>query len=185
MPLGDPEKRELLALSRRTLENYLVRQKRSDEQPKNALLLQSAGAFVTLEKEGRLRGCIGHLTSDQPLWKIVQEMTIQAATADPRFPPVQSVELPQLQIEISVLSPLVLVRDPAKINVGEHGLLVVQALRRGILLPQVPVREKWDRETFLNQTCLKAGLPEESWRKGVVEIYSFTAQVFSEQEFSR
>lgn len=187
MSLSSEGKEELLRIARQALESCLGRAELPVLLPADPALREKAGAFVTLEKRTgaadgskTLRGCIGHMTADKPLYLIVQEMTIQAATGDPRFPAVQFGELPDLQIEISVLSPLRSLRDPSEIQVGEHGLIVSQGFRRGVLLPQVPVREGWDRETFLGYTCLKAGLPFDAWKKGDVEIEIFSAEVFGE-----
>lgn len=176
------EQKELLALARGTLETYLRDRSFRELAPTSPALREKAGAFVTLEKEGDLRGCIGHMAADKPLYLTVQEMAIQAATGDPRFPAVQADELPEIKIEISVLSPLRLVRDPSEVQVGTHGLVVSQGIRRGVLLPQVPMREGWDREKFLSYTCLKAGLPFDSWKTGETEIEVFTAEVFGEMK---
>jgi AmmeMemoRadiSam system protein A len=144
--------------------------------------LPRRGAFVTLKTraEGRLRGCIGHLEADRPLEQAVQEMAIAAATEDPRFPAVTPEELDTLGLEISVLSPLERVR-PEDVEVGRHGLLVQFRGRRGLLLPQVAVAQRWDRETFLDHTCRKAGVPAESWRDPDCVLLAFTATVFAEE----
>jgi AmmeMemoRadiSam system protein A len=113
-----------------------------------------------------------------PLWKVVQECAVAAATEDPRFPPVSPKELPELHVEISVLTPLFPIR-PEDIVVGRHGLMVTQGRMRGLLLPQVPVELGWDREMFLDQTCAKAGLPPSAWRHGAT-LQGFTAEVFGE-----
>ena len=145
-------------------------------------LREKGGAFVTLEKRGALRGCIGHMAADRPLYLTVQEMAIQAATGDPRFPPVRPEEVGEIGIEISVLSPLKRVAGPEEIRVGEHGIAVSRGAHRGILLPQVATREGWDREKFLGMTCLKAGLPFDAWKSGEVTIEVFSAEVFGEKE---
>lgn len=182
MALGPDEKGELLKIARTTLETFLQERRLPEIQPRNRTLLEKAGAFVTLEKKGDLRGCIGHMAADKPLSLTVQEMAIQAATGDPRFPAVSVTELPEIEIEISVLSPLRRITDPSEIQVGEHGLIVSQGWYRGVLLPQVAVREGWDREKFLGYTCLKAGLPFECWKSGRVQIEVFSAEVFGEKE---
>jgi AmmeMemoRadiSam system protein A len=114
-----------------------------------------------------------------PLFKVVQECAVAAATEDPRFPPVSANELPSLRIEISVLTPLVPIR-PEEVQVGRHGLMVSKGRMRGLLLPQVPVEWGWDREMFLDQTCVKAGLPPSAWRHGAT-LQAFTAEVFGEE----
>ncbi len=150
------------------------------EEGARGTLSAPGAAFVTLTKNGRLRGCIGYTEAVAPLFKVVQECAVAAATEDPRFPPVSSNELPSLRIEISVLTPLVPIL-PEEVEVGRHGLMVSQGGMRGLLLPQVPVEWGWDRETFLDQTCVKAGLPPSAWRHGAT-LRSFTAEVFGEEE---
>ncbi len=141
-------------------------------------LAAPGAAFVTLKKKGRLRGCIGYTEAVAPLFKVVQECAVAAATEDPRFPPVTPAELPSIDLEISVLTPLVPIRAD-EVEVGRHGLMVSHLGRRGLLLPQVPVELGWDRETFLDQTCVKAGLPPDAWRRGAT-LEAFTAEVFGE-----
>ena len=136
------------------------------------------GAFVTLKKEGRLRGCIGHIVGDKPLAETLVKMARAAAMEDPRFPPLARVELDQIEVEISILSPLEKVTDPTLIEPGRHGLLVRRHWSSGLLLPQVAVEWKWDRETFLSQTCRKAGLPGDCWKDPETELFWFEAEVF-------
>jgi AmmeMemoRadiSam system protein A len=146
------------------------------------LVLQEPGAaFVTLRKHGDLRGCIGTIEAREPLLQNVASMARAAARKDFRFGPVHLTEVPELSIDISVLSPPRRVEDVAEIEVGVHGLIVEQGNQRGLLLPQVPVEWGWDRDEFLNQTCAKAGLPPDAWRRGA-EIHAFTAEVFGEKE---
>jgi AmmeMemoRadiSam system protein A len=133
---------------------------------------------VTLRKGKRLRGCIGYVEALKPLYSTVRECAVAAALQDPRFDPLSPEELPGLRIEISVLSPLEDIQ-PEQVAVGRHGLLISQGLRRGLLLPQVPLEWNWDREHFLEETCMKAGLPPDAWREGA-RIQAFTAQVFEE-----
>jgi len=138
-----------------------------------------AGAFVTIHNHGELRGCIGHIEADRPLAKVVADCAVAACSADPRFPAVTSGELPHLEIEVSVLGPLEPVNDPAEISVGHHGLVVEMGWHRGLLLPQVATEWNWDRITFLEQTCHKAGLPRDAW-KNAAKVWRFEAQVFAE-----
>jgi AmmeMemoRadiSam system protein A len=140
------------------------------------------GAFVSLKTRtrGRLRGCIGHVEGDQPLVATIRRVAVAAATEDPRFPPVTLEELDTLRLEISVLSPLEPIR-PEDVEVGVHGLLLRHRGRSGLLLPQVAVAQDWDRETFLDHTCRKAGLPPGSWRDPQCELLGFTAVVFAEE----
>jgi AmmeMemoRadiSam system protein A len=139
-----------------------------------------AGAFVTLHVGGHLRGCIGFPGSDRPLDEVVGQCAMAAATEDPRFPPLTAAELPELELEISVLTPIRPVGDLSEIEVGRDGLVAQEGFRRGLLLPQVAIEHHWDRETFLSHTCLKAGLRPDAWRSGA-KISRFQAEVFSEE----
>lgn len=141
-----------------------------------------AGAFVTLRKKSQLRGCIGTMSSTRELVESVRELAQTSAFADPRFPPLKPEELADTTIEISVLSPLERVSSPDDVVVGRDGIQIVAPPRSGVLLPQVATEQGWDRETFLTHTCLKAGLPGDAWRSNQVEIYRFSAVVFSETE---
>lgn len=172
--------KELLALARRTLEQFLATGEVLDYTPERPDLSQESGAFVSLHRGDELRGCIGLIKADGPLYQTVQQCAVSAASADYRFGRVSSAELPDITIEISVLSPLERTKDPLEIRVGEHGLYIVRGQRRGLLLPQVATEWGWDREAFLSQTCQKAGLDEHAWRDPATTIYQFQAQVFSE-----
>ena len=140
------------------------------------------GAFVTLKINGKLRGCIGHIVSERPLAETVAVCAVQAAFHDPRFNPLQKTELDGLALEISALTPFEEINDPSTIEVGKHGLLIRKGYYRGLLLPQVPLEHGWDRVTFLNQTCRKAGLPNGAWKEKGTELFRFSAQVFGESE---
>lgn len=144
----------------------------------NETLKGHFGAFVTLKTGGRLRGCIGHVIGDKALWDTVGEMAQAAAFEDPRFPPLTEHEFVSLELEISILSPLTPCPDPELVEVGRHGLLIHHAGRSGLLLPQVPLEWGWDRETFLDQTCHKAGLPGAAWRDPGAALFWFEAEVF-------
>lgn len=147
-------------------------------QGPNDPLSRPSPAFVTLRRGDQLRGCIGHLEADRPLADVVARAAVAAATEDPRFPPVTAAELDDLAVEISVLGPMQLVTDPMTIEVGRHGLVVHSGVKRGLLLPQVASEWGWDRETFLEQLCMKAGLPRGAWR--AAELFTFEAEVFSD-----
>ena len=177
--LDESQRKGLLGIARRALEGYIGTGKIPSEEGARGTLAAPGAAFVTLTKNGRLRGCIGYTEAVAPLFKVVQECAVAAATEDPRFPAVSPKELPSLRIEISVLTPLVPIQ-PEEVEVGRHGLMVSQGRRRGLLLPQVPGEWGWDRETFLDQTCLKAGLPASAWRHGAT-LRAFTAEVFGEE----
>lgn len=143
-------------------------------------LRAECGAFVTLHKAGRLRGCIGQIAAARPLVETIAEVAVSSAFDDPRFPPVKEGEAPQLSIEISVLSPFRVVTDPEEVTVGKHGVLLRKGSRSGLLLPQVATEQGWDREELLDHTCVKAGLPMGSWRESGTRIEVFSAFVFGE-----
>lgn len=140
---------------------------------------QVAGAFVSLHKRGQLRGCIGHVEADESLGRIITRCAVAAASSDPRFTPVAPDELPHIQIELSILGPLEPTERLEEVEIGRHGLVVEQGWSRGLLLPQVAVEWKWDRERFAAETCRKAGLPPHAWKTGV-KMWRFEAEVFSE-----
>lgn len=144
------------------------------------ILDQPGGAFVTLHNHGDLRGCIGHIEPNEPLGRVVTRCAVAACSADPRFPPVTRGELAAIDIEISLLGPLEAINGPADVAVGRHGLVVEQGWQRGLLLPQVATEWKWDAEAFLAQTCHKAGLPRDAWKRGAT-IWRFEAEVFAEE----
>lgn len=179
--LAPGERAELLRIARRAAEEYLRSGRVPLESPPPGRLTEPGAAFVTLTSGGRLRGCIGHTEPVAPLYRTVQECAV-AAAEDPRFPPVSLREIGNLRIEISVLGPLLPIR-PEEVRVGKHGLMIRKGARRGLLLPQVPVEYRWDRKTFLDQVCLKAGLPPGSWRADA-ELFGFTAEVFGERKDS-
>lgn len=145
-------------------------------------LAEPRGAFTTLYREGELRGCVGYVLPVVPLYRTVAESAKAAALDDMRFHPVTADEVPQIEVILSILSPLVPIR-PEEVEVGRHGLVVTLGLRRGLLLPQVPIEHGWDRETFLSQTCHKAGLPLDAWQHGAT-IDAFTAEVFGDRDVS-
>ena len=182
--LSEPEKSELLALARKSVE-YVVGKDELYMPPASAdaTLNQERGAFVTLTVSGALRGCIGYTAPIKPLYLTVRDTATHAALHDPRFPPVTAAELPGLAYEISVLSPLRRVTDIQQIRVGEHGLLMKNGDSEGLLLPQVPVEQNWDRQTFLEQTCRKAGMGSGCWKDEDTDIFAFTAVVFNEHKF--
>ncbi len=173
--------RFLLALARETIQCRLDGAPLPSLEPDDQKLLEPRGAFVTLKIEGRLRGCIGHVIGVAPLWRAVRDNAIAAAFEDPRFAPMEADELPDTQIEISALTPLRRV-DFDGVVVGRDGVLLERGLARGLLLPQVAAEYGWDRETFLDHTCRKAGLEPGCWRHPDTVISVFSAQVFGEDE---
>jgi AmmeMemoRadiSam system protein B/AmmeMemoRadiSam system protein A len=181
--LSEKEQQQLLKIARDAVE---FRIKEGDvinlDKFYESSLLNDRAAFVTLKINHQLRGCIGYTSPVSPLLQTVRDVAIQAATQDPRFQPVTKDELKLLTYEISVLSPFRKILDINKIEVGVHGLLVKKGNRSGLLLPQVPVEQGWDRQTFIEQTCRKAGLPLDAWKDAETDIFGFTAFVFGEKE---
>jgi len=179
--LGEEEKVELVRIARASMEAAVRGKKVPGFEAATPLLAEKRGAFVTLTKDGRLRGCIGHIRAVAPLYKTVSDMAVAAALEDPRFEPVRPDELDQIEIEISVLTPFEKIADPSEIVVGVHGLYIEKGTHHGLLLPQVATEYGWDRLQFLDQVCRKAGLPEGAWKEGAT-IYVFSAQIFNERQ---
>jgi len=180
-PLPSDDRRALLQLARQAILAAVTK------QPVPAVPALSAdpgpcGAFVSLHVGGRLRGCIGMIESAGALADTVVRCAAAAAMEDPRFEPVATSEVPTLEIEVSVLSPMRAAR-PDEVEPGTHGLRIRQGYASGLLLPQVATRYSWSRERFLEETCHKAGLPPEAWREPDARIEIFTAEVFSETDF--
>ena len=173
--------RFLLALARETIQCRLDGIPLPSPEPSALKLLEPRGAFVTLKIQGRLRGCIGHVIGVAPLWRAVRDNAIAAAFEDPRFDPLQADEMLATHIEISALTPLQRV-DFREVIVGRDGILLERGLARGLLLPQVATEFGWDRETFLDHTCRKAGLEPGCWRHPDTAISTFSAQVFGEED---
>jgi len=180
--LDDADKIALLKLARVTLESYLRTNDIPEYHTSRGGLLERKGVFVSLHRGEELRGCIGQLYPDRELYKMVQHCVLSAALEDARFIPVEIEEIAGLTVEISVLTPFRRVRDSRGIEVGKHGLYIVQGRFRGLLLPQVASQYNWDVKTFLAHTCRKAGLPESAWHDSSTIIHTFEAQVFSESE---
>ncbi len=179
-PCLSPDQRAmLLAIARRAIGERVRGKPLSDFVSTDPALTAHGAAFVTLMESGALRGCIGYVHALAPLAETVAQCAASAATEDPRFAPVGEDELCHLQLEISVLSPLTPLPDPAQLQVGVHGLCVCHKGRRGLLLPQVASERHWDAETFLRQTCLKAGLPPNQWRHGA-DLQIFTVDHFTD-----
>ncbi len=182
MDLADSDKIYLLKLARRVIEAECAGEKIEMEEPSSPVLLERRGGFVTLKKKGRLRGCIGYIEAVKSLITTVEEMAKSAAFNDMRFPPVTAAEVPDIDIEISVLSPITEIDDPSVIEVGKHGIIITRGPHRGLLLPQVATEWGWDRLKFLEQTCNKAGLPIDAWKQPGTKIEIFSAEIFSEVE---
>jgi AmmeMemoRadiSam system protein A len=176
---SNDERRQLLTLAREAI-NAAVEGRKLELDPPSEHLAEHRGAFTTLHRNGELRGCVGYVFPQYSVYRTVAETAVAAAMDDPRFRAVEPAELPQLEFEISVLSPVQPI-DPEDVEVGKHGLVITYGGRRGLLLPQVPAEHDWDREMFLAQTCLKAGLPPDAWQHGA-KIEAFTAEIFSDKD---
>jgi AmmeMemoRadiSam system protein A len=176
---SDAERRVLLMLARRAIAAAVG----GSELPaivEGALASRPGGAFVTILKHGRLRGCIGHIEPDEPLPGVVVRCAVAACREDPRFRAVDASELADLEIELSLMGPLEEIAGPDEIEIGRHGLVVEQGRHRGLLLPQVAIEWRWDARTLLAQTCRKAGLPRDGWRQA--RLWRFEAEVFGERD---
>jgi uncharacterized protein len=177
--LTKKEQKELLKIARETVVEYVTNRKVPTIVSISPGLNLHAGCFVTIKLKGELRGCIGNFVSDKPLYMLVQEMAVSAATSDPRFYPMKVEDLANFTLDISVLSPLEKAASFDEIKVGVHGIFIVKGSYRGVLLPQVATEYGWNRDQFLQHTCIKAGLPKDAWQ-GECDIYIFSAQVFGE-----
>ncbi len=180
MNLNTADQQLLLQVARDSIEAHLKDKAATPVKTSSPVLSEYRGAFVSLHRRGQLRGCIGYLDAVKPLLQTVREMAAAAAFHDPRFAPLQAGELADLEIEISVLSPMRVIASTDEIEVGKHGLYIVRGLNRGLLLPQVATQYNWSRLAFLEQTCCKAGLPPDAWKDSGTIIYVFTADVFAE-----
>ncbi|MDD3089547.1 MAG: AmmeMemoRadiSam system protein B [Candidatus Omnitrophica bacterium] len=177
------EKMRLLKIARDTINTYLDSGKRLDPAPETGVLKKNMAAFVTLHKNGDLRGCIGHMAATKPLYLNVRDMAIAAATEDPRFRKVTRSEMDDIDIEISALSPMKRVSSADDIDIPGHGVMVRRGMRSGVYLPQVATETGWSKDEFMNSLCgQKAGIPMNSWRTGDCEMYVYTAEVFGEKE---
>jgi AmmeMemoRadiSam system protein A len=184
--LTSGEEQTLLRVARLTLEKWIIEKKYPSDKDLESFQISSAleqktGVFVSIHKLGELRGCIGYVTGTTSILQSVIENTMNAATKDPRFPPVVPEELDIVDLEISVMTPLAEVKDIETIEVGKDGLVVERGFHKGLLLPQVAKEWGWDRYEFLEQTCRKAGLPGDAYQKKETKIWRFSAQVFGEK----
>ena len=176
--LSEEEKKTLHHIAKTVVENKVRGKAVPEFKIESPILKENRGAFVTIQKKGQLRGCIGYIEGHGPLHKTIEEMAEAAAFRDPRFTPVKENELPELEIEISVLTPLKKIQDINEIQVGKHGIYIKKDWFSGLLLPQVATEYGWDRQTFLEHTCQKAGLPSNAWKDKNIEIYIFSADIF-------
>lgn len=178
--LSAKEKAVLLEIARKSIESWVRSGTVYIEPREEKTLNRRSGCFVSIKQNDELRGCIGNFQSELPLFKEVAEMAAASASKDPRFYPMRESDLANFSLEISVLSPLHKIESFDEIEVGKHGIYLEKGFYRGVLLPQVATEHRWDRETFLKQTCLKAGLPTDAWQAEDAEIYIFSAEVFAE-----
>ena len=179
--LSDDEKKQLVQIARKSLEDYFEgRRFRPENMPEK--LNEDRGAFVTLRKHGQLRGCIGYVQPIKPLVEAVANLAIDAAVHDPRFASLESSELKEVDIEISAMTPLKKIKDVSEVEVGKHGLYMKRGMQSGLLLPQVATEWGWDRDKFLEHTCLKAGIAADAWKDEETEIFIFSAEVFGEKD---
>ena len=176
--LNEEEKKALHQIAKTVIENKAKGKAVPDFKVESPTLKENRGAFVTIHKRGQLRGCIGYIEGQGPLHKTIERMAEAAAFKDPRFTPVKENELPELELEISVLTPLKRITDVNEIQVGKHGIYIVKGMWAGLLLPQVATEYGWDRQTFLEHTCQKANLPSNAWKEKDTEIYIFSADIF-------
>jgi len=177
--LSKDDKRILMDIAGKTIECKVKGEKLPEFKVESPILKEKRGAFVTIKKHGQLRGCIGYLEAIKPLHITIQEMAESAALRDPRFPPVTPAELDELELEISVLTPLRKIKDINEIEIGKHGILLKKGYQQGVFLPQVATEQGWDRITFLEQVCHKAGIHDKNcWKDKDAEIYIYSAEVF-------
>ena len=181
MAIGDKDRETLLGLARATIAASIGGVEIPRFDLKSPEMREVLGVFVTLHKNGRLRGCIGQFDPCDPLYQSVSNMAVAAATQDRRFDMVTMEEMTEIDIEISVLSPLRTITDVEEIVIGTHGIYMTKDRFRGVLLPQVAVEQGYGREEFLNATCEKAGLSPTRWKDGSVVIEIFDAEIFSEK----
>ena len=177
--LSETDRTSILELARQAVVEAVCRKRPLVGAPQTGIFELKCGVFVTLHAGGRLRGCIGVIEAKEAIGESIVRCAASAAREDPRFSPMQPEELPELEIEVSLLSPLQRIQ-PEEIEIGKHGLLVEQGLRRGLLLPQVAVEHRLEREQFLKETCYKAGLPADAWRAPDTRIYGFTCEILGQ-----
>jgi AmmeMemoRadiSam system protein A len=177
-----PEERTILLLLAHDSICFALEKRDISFDSPTAHLAEPHGAFTSLYLRGELRGCVGYVLPTSSVYRAVAETARAAAFDDNRFPPVTQDEAAHLEIELSILTPPLPIRAE-EIEIGRHGLLISQHGRRGLLLPQVSLEHKWDRTTFLEQTCRKAGLPLDAWQKGA-SVEAFTAEIFGDKNFS-
>ncbi|MCD5401602.1 AmmeMemoRadiSam system protein A [candidate division NPL-UPA2 bacterium] len=180
--LTEKERKALLNIARQTIEEYVREGKKPAFEVTEPALKEKRGVFVTLHEAGRLRGCIGHVMPIDELYRDVSRIAIESATADPRFPPVKAEELKEIEIEISVLTVPERIKSIEEMELGRDGVIIKRGMRQGVFLPQVATETGWSKEEFLSHLSQdKAGLEAEAWKDKDTEIFTFQAEVFSEE----
>ena len=179
--LSEAERKAILELARQAVAEAVCRNRLLEQIPETGVFERRCGVFVTLHVDHRLRGCIGVIEAKEALGPSIARCAVGAALEDPRFTRMRPEEMGSLEIEVSLLSPLERIQ-PEAIEIGKHGLLVEQGLRRGLLLPQVALEHHLDKDQFLNETCHKAGLPDDAWKSPETRIYGFTCEIAGRDE---
>ena len=175
------EKNELLKIARNTIKNFLENGEKKYPATTNPKFQEKRGVFVTLHKSHNLRGCIGYPLPLKSLITAVVDNAVSAAFEDPRFPSLNDSEVDKIDIEISILTVPAEVDQIDKVKIGRDGIIISKGMMKGLLLPQVPVEQNWNLEEYISYGCLKAGLPQDEWQKGV-QLETFQAVVFGEKE---
>ncbi len=177
------QQEKVLRLARKTIADQLgIDSGITEPLMDDGIFQEKCGAFVTLHARGNLRGCIGYIVGVKPIPETITDMATSAAFRDPRFNPLRKDEYDAIDLEVSILSPIEEVHDVAEIVVGRDGIIISRGYNQGLLLPQVATEQGWDKETFLQHTCYKAGLPGHAWKDSATKIEKFSAQVFGEKE---
>jgi AmmeMemoRadiSam system protein A len=182
--LSESERRAALELARKAVVEAVSHRKLRDLIPREGVFTVRRGVFVTLHVRGQLQGCIGVTEPSEPLGEAIVRCAVSAALEDPRFAPMKETQLEEMDIEISLLSPLVPIL-PEAIEIGRHGLLIVLHAQRGLLLPQVAIEHRLSREQFLEETCRKAGLRREGWKDSETRLFGFTCEIFSDSSYMK
>jgi AmmeMemoRadiSam system protein A len=179
-PLSEQQKQELLTLARKTVTDYVKHKKNPEPEMKDPRLLANGATFVTINRNHRLRGCIGNIQPVMPIYRSVIRNAVAASSQDPRFPPLAPEELADMDVEVTVLSPMVQLDDVKNILIGTHGLYLIKGQQSSVFLPQVPVEQGWDHTTYLEQLCHKAGLPGNAWKDKDARLFIFSADIIKE-----
>jgi len=176
-PLSEQQKQELLTLARMTVVDFVKNKRTPEPEMKDPRLLANGATFVTINRNHQLRGCVGNIQPVMPLYRSVIGNAVAASSRDRRFPPMTPAELADMEVEVTVLSPLEPLDDVKNIRIGTHGLYLIRGQQGGVFLPQVPVEQKWDLPTYLEQLCYKAGLPKDAWKDKDAQLFIFSADI--------